>query len=82
MLEIELQSYEVLFSDFMAWHIVLSNGFLALTEDEEHLFERQCLSVTKEESWKRIFDYEVLRKSDYWEGSNEMRRSCSWGIFT
>ncbi len=73
LLEIVLQKYEVLFSDFMAWHIVLTNGFLALTEDEDNLFERQCSSVTKEESWKRIFDYEGLRKSDYWKGSNELQ---------
>ncbi|MFC4306357.1 DUF3841 domain-containing protein [Cohnella boryungensis] len=68
LLEVELNDYEVLISDFMAWHIVLSNHFLALTEEEENEYHKDLLSITKEESWKRIFDYKMIKQFEYWEG--------------
>ncbi|WP_123040555.1 DUF3841 domain-containing protein [Cohnella candidum] len=68
LLEVELNKDEVLISDFMAWHIVLCNDFLALTEAEDDLFEAGKLPMTKEESWTRIFDYKELKKNEYWEG--------------
>jgi hypothetical protein len=68
LLELELNEDEVLISDFMAWHTVLNNGFLALTEVEDEMFEARKLSMTKEESWKRIFNYKELKKYEYWEG--------------
>lgn len=73
LLEAELNIDEVLISDFMAWHIVLNNGFLALTEVEDKLFEAGKLSMTKEESWTRVFDYKELRKYEYWEGIEDLQ---------
>ncbi|RXZ81749.1 DUF3841 domain-containing protein [Paenibacillaceae bacterium] len=73
LLEVELSDDEVLISDFMAWHLVINNHFLALTEEEDDLFEADKLSMTKEESWTRIFDYKELKKYEYWKGEENLQ---------
>lgn len=73
LLEVELNEDEVLVSDFMAWHIVLNNHFLAMTEEEDELFDAGKLSMTKEESWTRIFDYKELMKYEYWQGKEDLQ---------
>ncbi|UHA73255.1 DUF3841 domain-containing protein [Paenibacillus sp. 481] len=66
LLEVELRSEDVLISDFQAWHMVLNDSFLAFDEEEEALFNNGKLSITKEQSWERIFDYSTLYKHEYW----------------
>jgi len=73
LLEVELNQEEVLISDCMAWHVVLNDGFLAFTEEEDCLFERGLLSMTKEESWNRIFDYKELNKYEYWKREEDLQ---------
>lgn len=68
LLEAEMNPEEVLISDFEAWHVVLNNGFLALTESEAERFEAGKLPVSREESWSRIFDWRELGKHGYREG--------------
>ncbi|WP_332650063.1 DUF3841 domain-containing protein [Lysinibacillus sp. 54212] len=67
-IEVELPIEQVLMSDFMAWHIVLMNEFLALNEEEDEEFSAGKCSITKEASWERVFDLQLLNGSDYWAG--------------
>lgn len=73
LLEVRLEADDVLISDFQAWHMVLNDHFLALTEREEELYDNGALALTKEESWERIFDYEFLQTHDCWSGEQELQ---------
>lgn len=66
LLEVELNPEKILLSDFDAWHIVLHDAFLALDEEEDRLYEQSLVSMTKEQSWERIFDYQSLKQHEYW----------------
>lgn len=67
-LTVEIPENKVLLSDFDAWHCVLNNGFCAISEEEDRLFEQGKLAITKEKSWERIFALEKLRNSEMWSG--------------
>lgn len=54
-LEIEVDPSRVLLSDFDAWHFVLNNAYL----HSRSFDERE--TVTKEQSWERIFDLDAMR---------------------
>jgi hypothetical protein len=56
LLQVRANESTVLISEYYAWHCVLNNQPLQLYKDEE---------VDKEESWKRIFDIELLESSPY-----------------
>lgn len=71
LLELDLEEEDVLISDFQAWHLVLYNSFVALTEEEEQEFETGKLDISLEESWLRIFNYKELKKYDYWKSDIE-----------
>jgi len=66
-LEVEIPSRHVLLSCFDAWHCVLNDGFLALHEEERDAYYANQLIMTKEESWERIFEYEMLRNEPWWK---------------
>ena len=51
LLEVTLDLEQVLISDFMAWHCVLNDGYLAFTEEENESFYSGVLETTKKESW-------------------------------
>lgn len=62
-LEIEVPDAEVLLSDFDLWSIILLDGLVSYSEDEEKSFEARynALSedeqrVMKEKNWERVFD--------------------------
>lgn len=57
LLEISIPEKKVLFSDFQAWHIVLNNCVLDAYDGEP---------ISKEESWKRIFDLDFLQNHKDW----------------
>ncbi|WP_431028885.1 DUF3841 domain-containing protein [Lysinibacillus sp. LZ02] len=67
-IEVEMPTQQVLLSDFEAWHMVLMNDFLALSGEEDELFSAGKLNITKEASWERVFDLQLLNGSDYWAG--------------
>ena len=73
LLELNLDEKDVLFSDFMAWHIVLANEFLSLCEEEDKQYELGQSAISKEESWERIFAYKELKKFDYWKGEEDIQ---------
>lgn len=55
-LTVEMDENDVLVSDFSKWHIVLNDGFYFHTEKEYEDLEKGVIYISKEESWKRIFD--------------------------
>jgi hypothetical protein len=65
-LKLELDEDLVLLSEFNAWHIVLNDGFLILNDNEEEQFATNEVPITKEESWERIFDLDLLLQSEWW----------------
>ncbi|QWU14346.1 protein of unknown function [Paenibacillus sophorae] len=69
-LTVELDEKDVLISDFENWHMVLNDSFNADSEDEYEAFYRGELSITKEESWERIFDLNRNINSN-WSGTGE-----------
>ncbi len=65
-------------SDFYAWHVVLNQGYLALSDEEDQEWELKTdrvgwnekqrsghLRRELEKSWERIFDVEALRASGW-----------------
>ena len=71
-LTIELPSEKVLLSDFDGWHMVLNDTFFSFNQKEHDAFYRAELSLTKEESWKRIFDFETERDGDWFYSIEEI----------
>ncbi|PFJ33196.1 DUF3841 domain-containing protein [Bacillus thuringiensis] len=65
-LTVEIPDDNVLLSDFDTWHYILNTWFLPLSEEEDDLFEAGKLNISMEQSWERIFDFELLRKSEIW----------------
>ncbi|OAB34029.1 DUF3841 domain-containing protein [Paenibacillus glacialis] len=69
-LTFELNNKHVLVSDFESWHMVLNDSFYANNEKEYDDFHSGLLNITKEESWKRIFDLSRLRDVE-WDGKGD-----------
>ena len=62
-IEIDLPNEQVLLSDFDAWSIILNNGLLSESEEEDSLLDSQYDSMPsaqqqlfKRENWNRVFD--------------------------
>lgn len=73
LLEVEIKMEDVLISDFQAWHLVLSNGFLSLTAEEDLLYESGNIGMSKEKSWERIFNDKELKQYEYWQGNEDLQ---------
>ena len=71
-LTIEIPDNKVLLSDFSAWHCVLNDWFCSITDEEDELFEQGKLNISKEQSWERIFDLDILRNSEMWSNSEQI----------
>jgi Domain of unknown function (DUF3841) len=69
-LKLELNDKDVLISDFEDWHFVLNNWFCSDNEEEDRNFEQGILSISKEDSWQRIFDQRRVRDPE-WHGTCE-----------
>ena len=74
----------VLPSDFDAWHCVLNQGYLYLTDEEEQFWESRLpdpfcryenlspdIQAEMRLSWERIFDLELMIKSDWWTSDKQ-----------
>ncbi|MFE5321617.1 DUF3841 domain-containing protein [Paenibacillus sp. NPDC056579] len=77
---IELDDEDVLISDFMEWHIVLSDGFNANNEQEYDDYYAGKLSITKEESWERIFDLHIPQNPE-WSGTRDWLQGVTGRIY-
>lgn len=63
-LELEVPDGLVLISNFDAWHCVLNDHYMALTDDEvDKMFDYPQDEVV--ESWQRIFDSELCEKHEH-----------------
>ncbi|WP_249928280.1 hypothetical protein M1D49_14740 [Bacillus sp. PK3-056] len=43
-----------------------------MTEEEDTLFDEGRLTITKEQSWERIFDLAKLRSSEMWNNGDQV----------
>ena len=66
-LEIEIPDREVLLSDLDVWCIILNDGLLSDTEQEDRFLEAQYEALSpsekrrmKEKNWERVFDLSPL----------------------
>lgn len=69
---IEMEEEHVLISDFDKWHCVLNDNFCSDSESEEEDFNNQKLSITKVESWERIFELDRTRDSTWWGDQTDL----------
>ncbi|ANF97660.1 DUF3841 domain-containing protein [Paenibacillus bovis] len=63
-LTLSLHPLNVLLSDFQEWHSVLNNTFNAVDHIEWEEFRTGCSTLTKEQSWLRIFDLDRLKHEE------------------
>lgn len=65
-LTLQLNEEDVLVSDFEKWHCVLNDEFCSDSEIEDDKFKNGKSTITKEESWIRIFDFNRTHDVDWW----------------
>ena len=77
-IEFSVPRDQLLLSHFAAWHVVLNDGYLSLSEQEYEAFEARheaCCSIRErpavcqaevEGSWERVFNLDVLTPSCDW----------------
>ncbi|MFS0558923.1 DUF3841 domain-containing protein [Brevibacillus sp. 179-C9.3 HS] len=66
-IKVELDEQEVLLSDYDEWHMILNNDFLANSEQEYEDYHQGKDTISKEESWERIFEWDRIRDTE-WAG--------------
>jgi hypothetical protein len=66
LIEVDLDENNVLLSDFIIWNAVLNDAFLYVSNEEERLYEEGKSLITIEQSWERIFDFELLKTMTGW----------------
>ncbi|MCM3781369.1 DUF3841 domain-containing protein [Neobacillus mesonae] len=79
-LTLDLVDNDVLLSDFDRWHVVLNNGFCSDNEQEDEDFDNGKLSITLEESWERIFDFDRYVDTE-WLGNGEWVQGTTGRIY-
>ncbi|MDF2650479.1 MAG: hypothetical protein K0Q73_6284 [Paenibacillus sp.] len=79
-LSIELDSENVLLSDFNDWHCVLNDCFNGDNEQEYDAFYDGKLNITKENSWERMFNYSRQR-DPVWGGSGDWLQGVTGRIY-
>jgi len=94
MIECELPDEQVLLSDFDAWHLILNDDYIGLSEDDYDAFHAevaaaghtnddalpQHLQKRLRRSWERAIDFEELA-SPYWgEAADKSIQACFWKI--
>lgn len=82
-IEIEIPEYEVVLSDFDSWNIILNDGLLSETEDEDEILEKTYESLSEDEkktmkpkNWERMFDISPLDND--WVSRGEYIQANFW----
>lgn len=75
-MEIDIPEDEVLLSDFDAWSIILNNGLLSSTEQEDEVLEQKYEALSpaeqvrfKHKNWERVFDLTPIENDWIIKGS-------------
>ena len=84
-IELEIAPERVLLSDFDEWHIVLCNGLISDTEEEDVAQEALYESLSdeekiayKEKNWERVFDISPLNNN--WTTRGEWVQATFWEL--
>ena len=84
-IELEIAPERVLLSDFDEWHIVLCNGLVSDTEEEDIAQEALYESLSdeeknayKEKKWERVFDTSPLNNG--WTTRGEWVQATFWEL--
>ena len=84
-IELEIAPERVLLSDFDEWHIVLCNGLVSDTEEEDIAQEALYESLSdeeknayKEKNWERVFDTSPLNNG--WTTRGEWVQATFWEL--
>lgn len=82
-IEIEVPDKEVLLSDFDNWIVILNDGLLSDTEEEDEIIEKTYSSLSEDEkkimkskNWKRVFDISPLKNG--WTTRGEYIQATFW----
>jgi len=65
-LKLDIDEIGVLTSDFEDWYCVLNNWFCSDNEEEDIAFETGSLTISKQETWIRIFDLQRVRDPEWY----------------
>ena len=84
-IEFEIPDDRVLLSDFEVWHIVLCNGLIAESEEEDNRQDTYYDSLTSEEqkaykdkNWERVFDITPL--NNHWIKRGSWVQATVWEL--
>lgn len=84
-IEFEVPDNQVLLSDFDVWHIILNNGLISETEEEDERQEKYYESLTaeeqkayKEKNWERVFDITPL--DNHWIRRGDWVQATLWEL--
>lgn len=69
-LTLEIPEEDILWSDFLSWHLILNKGPITENEEEYNQLEADEDQQAREATWPRVFDFDFLRKADKnWSGT-------------
>ena len=84
-IEFEIPDDRVLLSDFEVWHIVLCNGLIAESEEEDNRQDTYYDSLTSEEqkaykdkNWERVFD--ITPQDNHWIKRGSWVHATFWEL--
>ena len=84
-IEFEIPDDRALLSDFEVWHIVLCNGLIAESEEEDNRQDTYYDSLTSEEqkaykdkNWERVFD--ITPQDNHWIKRGSWVQATFWEL--
>ncbi|MFD0986249.1 DUF3841 domain-containing protein [Methyloligella solikamskensis] len=94
LIECDLPDEHVVLSDYDAWHIILNEGFVSVTDDDDDEYYAGCrqyeltptpelaeeLNRTLYGSWERVIDMEALTEPGYYAMDRKSIQACFWEI--
>jgi hypothetical protein len=94
LIECDLPCSAVVLSDFSAWHLVLNNRYVSVSEEDDEAYEAEmgryrarpddsalaALGERLHKSWERVIDMDALAEP-YWHGDDKRSiQACFWQI--
>ena len=82
-IEIEVPDEDVVLSDFDNWIVILNDGLISETEEEDEIIEKTYNSLSEEEkkimkseNWRRVFDISPFNNG--WDVRGEYIQATFW----